>query len=89
MEQEIVSSRFDRVAVYDQMQKLAERYLSKLDQNAIAIFAKEVKRIVDNSFDSFVISQESYYTGESLFAIKDKKHLLAFTDIKTGYRSQM
>jgi hypothetical protein len=79
----------NRVAIYEQLQKLSKQYLSDIDETSIALFVSEAKKVVDRSFDNYVLSQEEFYTKDPVRSIKDKANLLAFTDIRSGYRRQM
>ena len=89
MKNNLNMGKINRIAVYDQMQDLSEKYLTNFQETYINIFANEVKRIADNALDDFIHMQEDLYTADTLRGIKDKTALLAFTDIKTGYRRQM
>ena len=78
----------NRVAIYEQLQKLSKQYLSDIDETSIALFVSEAKKVVDRSFDNYVLSQEEFYTKDPVRSIKDKANLLAFTDIRSGYRQK-
>lgn len=82
-------SWIDRVRIFDELANLEKQYLTELREANIKLFASEAKKLVDNSFDDFILAQEQTYTKDSLKGITDKKVLLAFTDIKTGYRRRM
>jgi hypothetical protein len=82
-------SRINRVRIFDELANLEKQYLTELREANIKLFASEAKKLVDNSFDDFILAQEQTYTKDSLKGITDKNVLLAFTDIKTGYRRRM
>ena len=89
MEYNINIGKINRIAVYDKLQDLSEKYLTGLQEAYINMFANEAKRIADNALDDFIHVQEKIYTSDSLRGIKDSAKLLAFTDAQTGYRRQM
>ena len=81
--------RIDRVSLKERVRELSKQYLREINDTYITLFANEAKKIVDNTFDDFVIAQETEYTSDSVHAITDKKALLEFTDAQNGYRRQM
>lgn len=82
-------SRINRVAVYEKLQDLAEKYLTSFSESYINMFANEAKHIADNTLDDFIHALEKMYISDSLRGIKDDDILMAFTDAQTGYRRQM
>lgn len=89
MEHNTNIDKINRIAVYDKLQNLSEKYLTGLQEAYLNIFANEAKRIADNTLDDFIHVQENIYTSDILRGIKDNARLLAFTDVQTGYRRQM
>ena len=89
MGNDIHIGKINRVAVFDELQNLSEQYLTEVHEEYIDMFVNEAKRIADNALDDFIFSQEEVYTADSLRRIKDQTVLMAFTDVQTGYRSQM
>lgn len=85
----INSERIDRVSLKERVIELSNQFLREINNTYITLFANEAKKIVDNTFDDFVIAQEAKYTSETVHAITDKKALLEFTDAQNGYRRQM
>lgn len=85
----INSERIDRVPLKERVIELSNQFLREINNTYITLFANEAKKIVDNTFDDFVIAQEAKYTSETVHAITDKKALLEFTDAQNGYRRQM
>jgi hypothetical protein len=53
------------------------------------MFAKEAKRIADNTMDDFIHTHEQIFISDPLRRIKEDAVLMAFTDAQTGYRRQM
>lgn len=81
--------KIDREKVFNELQDLAEKYLTRFQEAYINMFANEAKRIADNALDDFIFSQEEFYTSDTVRRIKDDALLLDFTDVQTGYRRQM
>ena len=81
--------RIDRVSLKERVRELSKQYLREINDTYITLFANEAKKIVDNTFDDFVIAQETEYTSDSVHAITDKTVLLEFTDAQNGYRRRM
>ena len=64
--------RIDRVSLKERVRELSKQYLREINDTYITLFANEAKKIVDNTFDDFVIAQETEYTSDSVHAITDK-----------------
>ena len=51
--------RIDRVSLKERVRELSKQYLRDINDTYITLFANEAKKIVDNTFDDFVIAQET------------------------------
>lgn len=78
----------NKVYLKTQVQEKAKLFLSEISDENLKYFTEEVKKVAEGVFEAYVFDiYDTCTTGA--FAIKDNDVLQSFSDLNSGYQTQM